>query len=237
MIDTCLYLIPVPLGKTPTNNSIPPAVLDIVRSLEHFAVETMPNALKFLQWVGNTQPIHVCNFYELNKRTHANELFDMLNVLKSGKSLGIMTDAGCPGIADPGAELARLAHDANIRVVPLVGPNSMTLALMGSGLGGQAYAFSGYLAVQEKDRNRQIKLLEQSSKEFNRTELFMEAPHRNEQLFKGLLKNLNDTTRLCVACNISLEDEWIKTHTISDWKKKNIPEIHKKPAVFLLKSN
>lgn len=232
-----LYLIPVPLGKTSTNNSLPPAVLDIVRTLTHFAVESMPTTLKFMQWVGKTRPIHECTFYELNKRTPAHEKLELVQILKEGHDLGVMTDAGCPAIADPGSDLAKLAHEADIEVVPLVGPNSMTLALMASGLGGQSYAFSGYLAVNEKERSKQISLLEKSSREFQRTELFMEAPHRNLELYKSLIRHLSLGTKLCIACNISLENEWIKTRSVEEWKKSAEPDINKKPCVFLLRSS
>lgn len=231
-----LHLIPVPLGKNPVNNSLPPAVLDRIRSLEHFAVESLPNALRFLQWVGDTQPTYAISFYELTKHTKAPELLDMLQVLKKGHDLGVLSDAGCPGIADPGAKLADLAQRNGIRVQPWVGPNSMLLALMGSGLDGQSFAFSGYLPVDAKERNKAISQLELSSFQLQRTELFMEAPHRNATLFEALVKQLKPNTRLCVACQLTLEDEWLKTKTVEEWRKSASPDIHKKPCIFLLKA-
>jgi 16S rRNA (cytidine1402-2'-O)-methyltransferase len=235
-LEPALYLIPVPLGKTETNTSIPPGVLDIIRSLTHFAVESMPNTLRFMQWVGETKPMHECTFHELNKRTPPEEIMAIMNILKSGKSLGIMTDAGCPAIADPGADLAKLAQENGIRVIPLVGPNSMTLALMASGLGGQSYAFAGYLPIQEKERKQTILALQESSLVLNRTELFMEAPHRNLNLVESLKKSLNPNTRLCIACNITLPSEWIKTKRISEWKPTDYEHIQKQPCVFLIKA-
>jgi 16S rRNA (cytidine1402-2'-O)-methyltransferase len=236
MLEKALYLIPVPLGKTDANTSLAPGVLDIVRELRFFAVESMPNTLRFMQWVGETKPMHECTFFELNKRTPPEEIMAIMNVLKKGESLGIMTDAGCPAIADPGADLAKLAQENGIRVIPLVGPNSMTLALMASGLGGQSYAFAGYLPIQEKDRKQTLLTLQESSLVLNRTELFMEAPHRNISLVDSLRKTLNPNTKLCIACNITLPTEWIKTKRISEWKLSDYEHILKQPCVFLIKA-
>lgn len=236
MLEKALYLIPVPLGKTESNTSIPPGVLDVIRELKYFAVESMPNTLRFMQWVGETKPVHECTFFELNKRTPLEEIMSMMNVLKKGESLGVMTDAGCPAIADPGADLAKLAQENGIRVVPLVGPNSMTLALMASGLGGQSYAFAGYLPIQDKERKQALVSIQESSMILNRTELFMEAPHRNISLVDTLVKTLNPSTRLCIACNITLPSEWIKTKRISEWKAADYEHIQKQPCVFLIKA-
>lgn len=230
-----LYMIPVPLGKFSSNNSHPPFVLEQIRSLKHFAVESLPGALRFLQWVGDCQPAHTISFYELHKRTPGHELMPMLKTLQAGHDLGVLSDAGCPGIADPGAALAELAHKNGIQVVPFVGPNSMILALMASGLNGQSFAFSGYLPMKKEEREQKIKELETSSRKNQRTELFMEAPQRNHALMSSLIAHLQANTQLCVACDINMEGEWIRSKSVANWKTQpNIPE--KRPCIFLIQA-
>jgi 16S rRNA (cytidine1402-2'-O)-methyltransferase len=174
-------------------------------------------------------------FSELNEHTKTSEIADLLVPVLQGKDTGIMSDAGVPCVADPGALLIDCAHKNNIRIIPLTGPSSILLALMASGMNGQNFAFAGYLPVKEPQRSRRIQLLENRSKYENQTQIFIEAPYRNMQLFKTLVSICNPSAQLCIAANITLADEFIKTKSIEDWKKSE-PDINKKPCIFLLQS-
>ncbi len=231
-----LYLIPTPLGKRSINTVIPDHVLRIVHELRHFAVENLPQATSFLQWAGHPVEDFRLSFYPLHKKTGDLELQEYITLMLNGNNLGILTDAGCPGVADPGAGLVQKAHHFGIKVVPLTGPSSPLLALMASGLGGQRFAFSGYLSVKPSVREKELQLLEKRSAENESTELFMEAPHRNINTFKSAMKALGNETFFSIAAAITLENEAIHTKRIADWKHSGAPAIDKIPAIFALKA-
>lgn len=231
-----LYLIPTPLGKNQLNTSIPEHVVGIVHGLEHFAVENIRQAVSFLQWVKHPKQDFELNFFPLTKRTGDLQQQEYINLLINGTSLGVLTDAGCPGVADPGAGLVRKAHHFGITVEPLTGPASPILALMGSGLGGQKFGFSGYLPVKPTARDEMIKVLETRSSDFGSTEMFMETPHRNTETFKAALKVLQNDTELSVGASLTLEDQIINTKLVSEWKHNQMPNIDKIPAIFSIKA-
>lgn len=229
-----LYLIPNTLGKTPENNTIPEYVLNIIRRMEVLVVENIQTAVRYLQWVGGTVPEYKITFMVLNKKTPVHEIASFVNPLKQGKDVGLISEAGCPAVADPGSELVRMAHAQNLRVVPLVGPSSILLALMASGFNGQQFAFHGYLPIDKSERQKSIQKLEQESKEYGRTQIFMEAPHRNDAVVKDVIRMCHPETRFCTATNLTLPDESIISRPIADWEKKTLPSINKEPTIFLL---
>jgi 16S rRNA (cytidine1402-2'-O)-methyltransferase len=229
-----LYLIPNTLGKTPENNTIPEYVLDIIRRLEVLVVENIQSTVRYLQWVGNTVPEYEIEFLLLNKKTRSEEIASFLNPLKQGTDVGLISEAGCPVVADPGSKLIQMAHNKNIRVTPLVGPSSILLALMSSGFNGQNFCFNGYLPIEQNKRRKAIQRLEQRSKHETSTQLFMEAPHRNDELLKDIISVCAKNTRLCTATNLTLPDERIINKRISEWKRDSGPSIHKEPTIFLI---
>lgn len=230
-----LYLIPNTLGKTPTNNTIPEYVLDIIRSLEVLIVENIQTARKYLQWVGNTVPEYNITFYELNRHTLSEDIIEYLKPLKQGQNVGIISEAGCPGVADPGSVVVKMAHNQGIRVVPLVGPNSILLALMASGFNGQSFTFWGYIPISKQDRIKKIKDLEKISAYQNQTQIFMETPHRNLDLLTDIIENCDERTYLCTATDLTLPSETIISKSISKWKNNiDLPNIEKRPTIFLL---
>lgn len=232
-----LYLIPCTLGDTPARQVLPQHVIDIARTLQHYVVEQPKTARQFLSALKHEQPIQSLHFATLNEHTASNELPELLAPLLAGQDVGIISEAGCPGIADPGAELVNLAHRKGIRVVPLVGPSSILLALMASGLNGQCFAFHGYLPIAEADRNKTIVTLETESAHRRQTQLFIETPYRNDKLFAALLAQCHPHTQLCVATDISLATEQIHTRTIAQWKTQPAPQLNKRPSLFLLLAN
>jgi len=228
-----LYLIPTFLSEYSSTDSFSTLNRITVFSLNEFIVEDIKSARRFLRAVGYQKDFNEVVFYELNEHTNLTEIDGYLSLLLKGGDMGLISEAGTPCIADPGAELVLLAHQKNITVVPLTGPNSILLALMASGLNGQAFTFHGYLPVDKNKRNHAIKELEKESARTGRTQIFIETPYRNRQIFEALLDNCRPDFKLCIACNINSPDEIIKTMTIRDWKLKK-PDLHKKPAVFLL---
>jgi len=234
MSNGTLYLIPCTLGDTPATQVLPQHTIDIARGLKHFVVEQPKTARQFLSALRPEQPIQSLHFASLNEHTAANELTELLAPLLAGEDVGIISEAGCPGIADPGAELVSLAHRHGIRVVPLVGPSSILLALMASGLNGQRFAFHGYLPIPETERNRTIVALEAESARRHQTQLFIETPYRNEKLFGALLAHCRPQTLLCVASDITLSSEQVRTHSIAQWKSQPAPQLNKRPSLFLL---
>lgn len=229
-----LYLIPCTLGETSADQVLPQHTINIARQLSHFVVEQPKTARQFLAALKPLQPIQSLHFASLNEHTPPNELGELLAPLLSGHDLGIISEAGCPGIADPGAELVNLAHRKGIRVVPLVGPSSILLALMASGLNGQCFAFHGYLPIEETERKKTIATLEAESTKRNQTQLFIETPYRNEKLFNSLLANCRPQTRLCIATDITLPGEYIVTRSIAQWKSQPTLQLNKRPSLFLL---
>ncbi|HXU92403.1 MAG TPA: SAM-dependent methyltransferase [Gallionella sp.] len=234
MTKGTLYLIPCTLGDTPAEQVLPQYVINIARKLKHYVVEQPKTSRQFLSALKHEQPIQSLHFATLNEHTQARELNDLLAPLLAGEDVGIISEAGCPGIADPGADLVNLAHRNGIRVVPLVGPSSILLSLMASGLNGQCFAFHGYLPIEEIERKKAISTLEAESAKRRQTQLFIETPYRNEKLFGALLAHCRPQTLLCVASDITLPGEQILTHSIAQWKAMPPPQLNKRPSLFLL---
>ncbi len=228
-----IYLVPTTLGESKLETVLPPDHKNIIVSVSYFIVENTRTARRFLKLVDKDIDIDQLTFFELNKHTKSEDLHRYLEPLKDGHDIGIISEAGCPGIADPGADIVRIAHEKNIRVVPLVGPSSILLSLMASGLNGQNFAFNGYLPIKEPAKSKAIKMLESRVYTENQSQLFIEAPYRNLQLFDDLIRNCDSKTLLCVAADITLETEFILTKPVSYWSK-NQPDIQKRPAIFII---
>lgn len=228
-----LFLIPVPLAENASQKSFTPFLIDTINTLKTYIVENEKSARKFLKEAGIKTPQSDLLVHDYGKHKRGNSLVPYFTQLMSGIDVGLMSEAGCPGVADPGAEIVAEAHKRGIKVVPLVGPNSMLLALMASGFSGQSYTFHGYLPIDKVERAKRIKELEALSIKYKQTQIFMETPFRNNHLFDDVLKNCHTATQLCVASNISGEDEFIKTLAVGMWKGERI-DLHKKPTVFLL---
>jgi len=229
-----LYLIPVPLGPTAPQESLPANVLATVRPLTYFVVEQAKTARAFLKAAGTDTPLQELQLDELNEHTKADALDRLLTPLRAGHDVGLLSEAGCPAVADPGASLVALAQRENIRVVPLIGPSSLLLALMASGLNGQRFAFQGYLPAKEAERTKALRDLESESRKRKQTQLFIETPYRNQAMFEGILQTCLPTTQLTVATDLTLNSESVLTRTIAQWKKQTPPEIERRPTVFLL---
>ncbi len=228
-----IYLIPTTLGESLPESVIPHDVLALLSRLNYFIVEDLRSARRYLKKVDRSINIDVLTFFELNKYTSDKEVYSFLLPASKGEDIGIISEAGCPGVADPGADIVKLAHEQNIRVIPLVGPSSILMALMASGMNGQNFAFTGYLPIKKPERVKRIAMLEKRSAAENQTQLFIEAPYRNMPLLNDIVNTCNPQTRLCIACDITLDSEYIATKTIGQWKKK-LPDIQKRPAIFLL---
>ncbi len=228
-----LYLIPTTLGDSPIENVIPKYVIDIINSTNHYIVENIKTARRFLIKAGIQTKIDDLSFYELNKHSIPEEYESYLKPIENNENIGIISEAGTPGVADPGADIVDIAHRKNIPVVPLVGPSSILLSVMASGLNGQSFSFVGYLPIKKTDRIKRIKELEWKSQTENQTQLFIEAPYRNQNLLDDIITNCSPNTKLCIACDITLETEFIKTNTIADWRK-GVPNLHKRPTIFLI---
>ncbi len=233
-----LYLIPVTLGDDDMAallpKSLPPDVIKIAQTLEHFVVETEKPARQFLSAIKTTKPVRELTLNLLNEHTLDKDLAALLSPLLAGKDIGLMSDAGCPGVADPGAKLVALAHLKGIRVVPFVGPSSILLSLMASGLNGQQFAFLGYLPVDKTARATKLKEIEKRSQTHNETQIFIETPYRNQHMLEAILTSCNANTHLCIASQVSLPNEFIATKTVNQWKQSVLPDLNKKPTVFLL---
>ncbi len=228
-----LYLLPNVLSENDWQNVLPAQIFHLVTQTRYYIVENVRTARRFLKQVNKEINIDQLTFFELNKYTDQNELPAFLKPLEQGENVAVISEAGCPGIADPGAEIVKIAHQKGYKVVPLVGPSSIVLALMASGLNGQNFAFSGYLPVRANERTRAISNLEKLAINNRQTQIFIETPYRNNQLITDLLKTCSPTTLLCIAANLTGENEFIATKTISQWKG-NVPDLHKQPAIFLL---
>lgn len=228
-----LYLIPCTLGDTPATQVLPQHVIAVARRLQYFVVEQTKTARQFLSSLEPEHAIQSMHFSTLNQHTAPQERAALLEPLLAGHDVGVISEAGCPGIADPGADLVALAHQRGIRVVPLVGPSSILLALMASGLNGQCFAFQGYLPIDEAERKKRIVTLEAESAKRNQTQLFIETPYRNERMFAALLSTCRPETRLCVATDITCGTEQIATYSIAQWKKRPAPVLNKRPSLFL----
>ena len=230
-----VYLIPNLLGEAASiEQSLPPYNLQVIDSLQYFAVEHLKDMRRLLVKCGLKHKINQSEFFEINKHSQKQEADQILQVLKSGNSVGVVSDAGCPGIADPGTEIIRLAHQNSIEVVPLIGPSSILLALISSGFNGQAFTFHGYLPRESNKRIKVLKKIEAISAGDGSTQLFMETPYRNQAVFSDVLNCLNPRTMLCIAMDLSLSGSKIRSHPISYWKKKQAPKLQKRPAIFLI---
>ena len=228
-----IFLIPVTLGDSAIEQVIPNFNKEIINEIDVYIVENIKTARRFLKKSGLIKEIDELTFFELNKRTHITELGEFIKPIFEGKDVGIMSEAGCPGVADPGADIVALAQHKEIKVVPLVGPSSILLALMASGFNGQNFCFNGYLPKNQKDRIHKIKELEKRVKNFQQTQLFIETPYRNTNILEDLLKNCFPTTKLCIAVDITLPTERILTKTIEEWKRIKI-NLNKRPCMFLI---
>ena len=228
-----LYLIPTTLGESGTTHVIPSDVSAIVRNIKYFIVENIRTARRYLRKLDPQLDIDQLQFFELNQHTDRQIVESYLNPVSEGFDVGIISEAGCPGIADPGADVVKYAHMRHIQVVPLVGPSSILLSLMASGMNGQNFAFIGYIPVKPAERIKAIREIERKSGIENQTQIFIEAPYRNNPLINDLISELNDHTRLCIACDLTLETEYIKSQIVSAWKKE-IPDLNKRPAIFLV---
>ncbi|WP_295628395.1 SAM-dependent methyltransferase [uncultured Nitrosomonas sp.] len=228
-----LYLIPAPISQTDIAWVLPVAVQQCVAEISHFIVEHPKTARQFLKQLHCKCPLQELNMQTLNEHTQAKDLLSLLDPILAGHDVGLLSEAGCPAVADPGAGLIRLAHKKNIPVVPLVGPSSILLALMASGLNGQRFAFHGYLPVESTARASKILELEKISINLKQTQIFIETPYRNQKLLEQLVKVCNDNTDLCVATDLTFVREMIATKSIKEWRR-SLPDINKIPAIFLL---
>ncbi|CAN6133645.1 COG0313 Predicted methyltransferases [Methylophilaceae bacterium] len=229
-----LYLIPVTLGDGMVQHVIPEYVLNVARNLETFVVESEKSARHFLSNIKTLKPVRELNLHLLNEHTDMKVLPDLLAPLLAGQNVGLMSDAGCPAVADPGAQLVQLAHKKGIKVVPMVGPSSILLSLMASGLNGQQFAFLGYLPVEKLQRNQKLKEIEKRSASHKETQLFIETPYRNQAMLDAILQTCHAQTQLCIACDVSLASEMIATKSIASWKTSPPIDIHKRPCLFLM---
>ena len=228
-----LHLIPTPIGNNSPFQVIPISVKKEISSLTNFIVESERSARRFFKKIIPNKNQDELNIFLLNKFTSKTELENYLNPCFSGISMGLLSDAGCPGIADPGALIVSKAHESGIIVKPHVGPSSIILALMSSGMNGQNFSFNGYLKIEKKQRAKDLKKFEQLAISKNQTQIFIETPYRSDTFFLDAIKALNNNTRFCVACDLSRDSEYIKTQTVLEWKK-NKPNLNKRPCVFII---
>lgn len=228
-----LYLIPTTLGDTEPLEVMPLSVKKVIENINYYIVENEKSARKFIKKISPKKSQPDLTIMKLDKYADALETQSYLDICDTGISVGLLSEAGVPAVADPGATIVKLAHLKEIRVIPLVGPSSILLALMASGMNGQNFAFNGYLPIDSVERKKTIKELERVSLEKNQSQIFIETPYRNEKMFTDLKATLNPNTRLCIAVNITLPDEYIRTFTIANWKLKTL-DFHKKPAIFIL---
>lgn len=231
-----LYLLPTQLGPTDWATVLPAGTQQIASGLRYFIVENAKTARASLKWLAHPAQLRELAIEELPETPTAEEIEKLLAPLVGGQDAGLMSEAGCPGVADPGATVIRRAHALGIPVRPLVGPSSLLLALMASGLDGQRFAFHGYLPQRDPERSTRISELEKESRQKRQTQLFIETPYRNEALFDALLKHCQPQTLLCIAKNLTNADEWVQTRTISAWRKLPKPPLERQPSVFLLLS-
>lgn len=233
-METALYLLPVTLGDTAIDKVLPAYNAGIIREIKHFIVEDVRSARRFLKKVDREIDIDTLSFYPLNKHTSPEDISGYLNPLAEGHSMGVISEAGCPAVADPGADVVAIAQRRNLKVVPLVGPSSIILSVMASGFNGQSFAFHGYLPIEPNERSKWLKELEGRIYSEHQTQLFIETPYRNHKMLDDILKACRLQTKLCIAANITCEGEYIKTHTVKEWKGTALPDLSKIPCIFLL---
>ena len=233
MSEAAIYLIPVTLGDTAIDHVLPSYNKEVIFGIRHFIVEDVRSARRFLKKVDSSINIDALTFYPLNKHTSAQEMSTYLSPLAQGNPMGVISEAGCPAVADPGADVIAVAQRKNYKVVPLVGPSSIILSVMASGFNGQSFAFNGYLPVEQSDRIRKIKELEQRAYNENQTQIFIETPYRNNKMAEDIVRTCRPQTRLCIAANITLDGEYIHTKTVHEWRGK-LPDLNKMPCIFLI---
>ncbi|MFH6770199.1 SAM-dependent methyltransferase [Gaetbulibacter aquiaggeris] len=231
-----LYLIPTTLGDNEPLEVLPISVKKTIEETNVYIVENEKTARRFIKKINSGKSQSSLKIFILNKYTDPNLIPEFLDPCEKGINVGLLSEAGCPGIADPGAEVVKMAHQNNIKVVPLVGPSSILMALMSSGMNGQSFAFNGYLPINKDERKKEIKRLERISFEHNQSQIFIETPYRNNKLLEDLCNTLEPNTSICVACDITLPTEFIKTQTANEWKK-NIVDLHKRPTIFIIHKN
>ena len=232
-MQTTLYLIPVTLGDTPPRQVLPEYNIEIISRISCFIVENVRTARRFLKSILPNTDIDRLTFFTLNKHTTPEEIAGYLDPPAENKSIGIISEAGCPCIADPGSDVVSMAQKRNFKVVPLVGPSSILQALMASGFNGQSFVFHGYLPIEASERIKAIKILEQNAINRNQTQLFIETPFRNNKMLEDIVRTCRPQTKLCIAADITCQTEFIKTKNIGDWKKQ-LPNLNKRPCIFLL---
>ncbi len=228
-----LYLIPTTLGDTEPLDVMPLSVKKVIEQLDYFIVENGKSARRFIKKITPEKSQPSLKLMTLDKHTDEVETQSYLDVCEDGISVGLLSEAGVPAVADPGSSIVKLAHQKGIKVVPLVGPSSILMAIMASGMNGQNFAFNGYLPIEKNERRKKIKELERLSLDKNQSQIFIETPYRNNKMFEELTNSLQPTTRVCVACDITLPSEYIKTLSVKDWKKSKI-DLHKRPTIFII---
>lgn len=233
MNSPSLYLIPVTLGETAINRVLPTYNTEIITDLRFFIVENVRSARRFMKKCNPAINIDGLTFFELNENSDRKNLERMLAPMKEGNSMGIISDAGCPTVADPGADVVAIAQRLGYKVIPLVGPSSILMAVMASGFNGQSFAFNGYLPIDGTERVKKLKQLESRAYNEDQTQLFIETPYRNNKMAEDILQHCRPSTRLCIAMNISCDDEFIVSKSVKAWKN-NLPDLHKKPCIFLI---
>ena len=232
-METALYLLPVTLGDTAIDKVLPQYNREIIGGIRHFIVEDLRSARRFLRAVDPQFDIDGSQFFELNKHTSPQDISGYLRPLCDGKSMGVISEAGCPAVADPGADVVAIAQRKGLKVVPLVGPSSIILSVMASGFNGQSFAFNGYLPIKPEERAKKLRQLEQRIYSEEQTQLFIETPYRNGKMIEDIIKNCRPTTKLCIAANLTCDDEYVRTKTVKDWRGK-VPDLSKIPCIFLL---
>jgi 16S rRNA (cytidine1402-2'-O)-methyltransferase len=228
-----LYLIPTTLGESNTEEVLPQLVKKVIETVDHYIVENEKTARKSIRAVFPEKVQSSLLLSTLNKHTDISEHNEMLQPCLKGINIGLMSEAGCPGVADPGAAIVKLAHEKGIQVVPLVGPSSILLAMMASGMNGQSFAFNGYLPIDKSEKKSALKNFEKLSQDKNQSQLFIETPYRNNKLMEDLLQTLHPNTHLCIAADITLPTEYIKTFRVSEWKRVKV-DLHNRPTIFIL---
>ena len=228
-----LYLIPTTLGDTNPLEVMPISVKKVIEMIDHYIVENEKSARGAIKKISPSKSQPNLTLYPLNKYTDPTELPSYLNVCYEGESVGLLSEAGVPGVADPGADIVKIAHQKGIQVIPLVGPSSILMAMMSSGMNGQNFAFNGYLPIDQKQRKMELKRLERISFETGQSQLFIETPYRNDKMLQDIVSALHPETAVCIACDITLPSEYIVTKSASFWKT-NAPDLHKRPAIFII---
>lgn len=229
-----LYLIPVTLGDSPLQQVLPTHNKEVILGIKHFIVEEVRTARRFLKQVDRNINIDELTFCPMGKHADAALFSKYLEPLRKGESIGVISEAGCPAVADPGADVVAIAQREGLKVVPLVGPSSILLAVMGSGFNGQSFAFHGYLPISPAERAKRIKQLESRSAAEHQTQLFIETPYRNHKMIADLLATCNPRTRLCIASGLTTEQEFLRSKTIKEWKQTPPPDLNKIPTIFAI---